>query len=146
MTSPGPQSRIHARLAALVATPASKTAPPAGRPREDARAEPREKVYRFARLILGKESFVKCVILDLSRGGARVQYETFGAGLPEFVTLEFDASGIARKARVQWERDHQVGLAFVDPSRRIFGTRIAPPVRRRPPAIDSAPFDGKADR
>ena len=146
MAAPGAPSRIHARLAALAATPASKTAPPAVKTVEELREAPREKVYRFARLVLAGEAFVKCVVLDLSRGGARVQYDNFGAGLPEFVTLEFEASGIARKARVRWERDHQAGLAFIDPSRRIFGTRANPPARNRFRTTESALATGEALR
>jgi hypothetical protein len=145
MTATGAQSRIHARLAALAATPASKTAPPEVRSVEELRGEPREKVYRFARLVLTGEMSVKCVVLDLSRSGARVQYDNFGAGLPEFVTLEFEASGISRKARVRWERDHQAGLAFVDPSRRIFGTRARPPVRNRFRPIEEDLATSEAD-
>ncbi len=138
MTAPSAPSRINARLAALAATPASKTAPPAISTRENLREEPREKVYRFARLVLTGEASVKCVVLDLSRGGARVQFDSIGAGLPEFVTLEFEASGITRRARVRWERDHQAGLAFIDPSRRIFGTRANPPARNQFLPIESA--------
>lgn len=146
MKEPGAPSRIQARIAALAATPASKTAPPVTKSREELRDQPREKVYRFARLVLAGEACVKCVILDLSHGGARVQFDNFGAGLPEFVTLEFEASGIARKARVRWERDHQAGLAFLDPSRRIFGTRANPRARNGFLAIDSASAIGGAGR
>ncbi len=140
MTAPSAPSRIQARLAALAATPASRTAPPpAGRPRQDLRQDPREKVYRFARLVLSGEASVECVVLDLSRGGARVQFNNFGAGLPEFVTLEIAVSGTSRRARVQWTRDHQAGLAFIDPSRRIFGTRISPTVHQGLLALERAP-------
>lgn len=117
------QARIQARIAALAATPASKSAPAIIANAKNSRAEPREKVYRFARLALPGGNSVKCVVLDLSRGGARVQFDSFGACLPQFVTLEFEASGVSHKARVAWERDHTAGLAFLDPSRRAFGTR-----------------------
>jgi hypothetical protein len=129
LTDSGGNSRIHARLAALAATPASKDAPATARRATESRTEPREKVYRFARLVLSGDRAVKCVVLDLSRGGARVQFDNFGAGLPEYVVLEFEASGVSRKARVSWERDHVAGLAFLDPSRRVFGNRLTPPAR-----------------
>lgn len=132
MTASGNQSRIHARLAALAATPASRVAPAAINRIDEARTDSREKVYRFARLILPGAVSVRCVVLDLSHGGARVQFDGCGAGLPEYVTLEFDASGVSRKARVAWERQHLAGLAFLDSSRQIFGTRFKSTVRERP--------------
>ncbi len=146
VTAPGAQSRILARVAALAAMPASRTAPPAAKSGEELREEPREKVYRFARLALGGEASIKCIVLDLSRGGARVQFDPFGAGLPEFVTLEIEASGVARKARVRWERDHRAGLAFIDPSSRIFGKRSNPSARRRFRTTGSALATAETDR
>lgn len=131
MAASGGQSRINARLAALAATPASKIAPATINRIEEARADAREKIYRFARLILPGAASVNCVVLDLSQGGARVQFDGFGAGLPEYVTLEFEASGVSRKARVAWERQHMAGLAFLDGSRRIFGTKFSSSARVR---------------
>lgn len=141
MSDSGGQSRINARLAALAATPASKSAPSTSNRIEEVRAVSREKVFRFARLILPGAATVKCVVLDLSQGGARVQFDGFGAGLPEYVTLEFEASGVSRKARVAWERQHTAGLAFLDGSRRTFGTKFssAARVKSHPTMNESSP-------
>lgn len=125
MAESGGQSRINARLAALAATPASKGAPATINRKDETRTHARAKVYRFARLVLPGSASVNCVVLDLSQGGARVQFDGIGAGLPEYVTLEFEASSISRKARVAWERHQMAGLAFLESSKQVFGTRFS---------------------
>ncbi len=119
-------TRFGARLAAIAARPASAIAPPiARRLINEGRDEHREKVYRFARLRLPDNGVLNCIVLDLSRGGARVKVDGCAEGLPEYLMLEFEASGVTKRARVAWEREHTVGLQFLDPSQRIFGCRAA---------------------
>lgn len=136
MTASDSPTRIEARLAALAATPASRSAP-ATSPRRaaaaEARGEGREKVYRSGRLQISPNASIACVVLDLSRGGARVQYDPARIGLPEFLSLEFDASGVIKRARVIWQKDNFAGLAFLDPTRKVFGERSSPF-----PALDQA--------
>jgi hypothetical protein len=117
-------NRIGERLAGIAARSASVVVPPivSRKPQQD-RGEPREKVYRFARLRLPDDGVINCVVLDLSRSGARVKFESVGKGLPEYVVLEFEASGVTKRARVAWERDLVAGLQFLDPTQRIFGCR-----------------------
>ena len=127
---PEPVFKIEARLAAIAARPASAFIPPIShKQKSEDRSEPREKVYRFGRLRLATGAAISCVVLDLSRSGARVRFEDAAEGLPELVTLEFEASGVAKRARVAWERDKMAGLQFLDPTKRIFGHRMSPPIR-----------------
>lgn len=127
-----PALKIDARLAAIAARPASAEIPPIthNRKRTD-RTDLREKVYRFGHLQFPSGAVISCIVLELSRGGARVKFEEAAEGLPELVTLEFEASGVCKRARVAWERDKMAGLQFLDPTKRIFGVR-APSVKQAP--------------
>jgi hypothetical protein len=105
-------TRIAQRLATLAAKPATNGEDAARTDRANERAEPREQVYRFGRLLYGQNVEMKCIVADISEGGARVKFDVTSEGLPEYVVLKFEATGQTRRARVVWQRDHSAGLSF----------------------------------
>lgn len=80
----------------------------------------RVPVYREGRLILTGGSHLRCVIVDLSRNGARIELDS-ESGLPEFVSLKVVVTDEVRRARVAWTRENTAGLSFVMGQRGEFG-------------------------
>ena len=79
---------------------------------EDLRAHPRAEVTRRGMVVHQPtgESF-KCVIVDVSVGGARLQI--YAEGLPEGdLTLVDAVTGTVHELRVAWRRGDLVGVAF----------------------------------
>lgn len=87
---------------------------------ETTRIDPRVPVYREGRLILTGGSHLRCVIVDLSRNGARIELDS-ESGLPEFVSLKVVVTDEVRRARVAWTRENTAGLSFVMGPRGEFG-------------------------
>ncbi len=75
------------------------------------RRNPRKSVFLQARLITESLTRIRCQVIDLSADGARVVLDRDHDVTP-FVTLRFDRSGVARKARVAWRYQNELGLAF----------------------------------
>ncbi|MEX0644023.1 MAG: PilZ domain-containing protein [Parvularculaceae bacterium] len=101
---------ISKRLAAITnASPVDwKGASAKQRPK---RVEQRQTVFRFARVILGDRSQVKCIIKDVSARGAKIVLE--GAHpLPSRITLKIDQTGQVKPAAVVWQKELEAGLAF----------------------------------
>jgi hypothetical protein len=75
------------------------------------RAEDRQSVFRFARVILADRSQVKCIIKDVSARGAKIVLE--GAHpLPSRINLKIDQTGQVKSAAVVWQKELEAGLAF----------------------------------
>lgn len=104
-------TRIAERIALIAAKPAVEFAQET-RPARNGRLEERRPVYRFARLILADRFELNCVIIDMSDSGARVRFDGASDGLPEYLLLKLEASGVTKRARVVWQRDHSAGLSF----------------------------------
>lgn len=107
------KNRISERLAAIkTASAAQFDAPEPPRATRAKRAAERQTVYRFARLVLPDRSVVKCIMKDISTGGAKVIIE--GAiAMPPKVLLKVDQTGVTKRARVAWQKDTEVGLQFI---------------------------------
>lgn len=107
-------NRIAERLAAIKSAAPSVTEariPPPKRRGPPERDE-RGAVFKPGKLYLSKTDLVRCVIRNVSGGGAYVHLE--GAHpLPPIVVLHFDQTGVVKKARVAWQKETEAGLAYV---------------------------------
>ncbi|MAW78652.1 MAG: hypothetical protein CMI63_00295 [Parvularcula sp.] len=74
--------------------------------------EKREAVFRPGKIYLSKSDQVRCVIRNVSDGGAYVHLEGMQP-LPPIVMLRFDQTGVVKKARVAWQNEIEAGLAFM---------------------------------
>lgn len=101
---------ISKRLAAITTAKPVDWKGPAGKQRPK-RAEERQSVFRFARVILADRSQVKCIIKDVSTRGAKIVLE--GAHpLPSRIQLKIDQTGQTKPAAVIWQKELEAGLAF----------------------------------
>lgn len=75
--------------------------------------EERKDVFRSGKIYTAKNSFLPCVIRDLSEHGARVSMEA-AYGLPEIIVLRIDQTGVVKKAKVIWREDNDIGLQFLE--------------------------------
>lgn len=75
------------------------------------RKSPRKPVYLKAQLRTENYTRIRCHVVDLSADGARVALDADHEVTP-FVTLKFERSGVAKKARVAWRHNNELGLAF----------------------------------
>jgi hypothetical protein len=123
------QDRLTKRLSAIstakpVDASAAPPSSPASRPR---RKEPREPVYRFARIATGRNTVIKCIIRDISPSGARIAMEG-SFELPAEVIIATD-TGRRLRARVAWRSENEAGLCFLGEAPRepapAQGLRIA---------------------
>lgn len=82
------------------------------------RSEPRHRVARSATISEHNAPRpIPCVVLDISKGGARLELPNNG-GIPHRFMLNFELDGEERLCEVVWRKDTSVGVRFVDPSRR----------------------------
>lgn len=103
--------RLQKRLSAITAPrPPSFPAPPPPNPRHR-RAEVREATYRFARIVVGRQAILQCIVKDMSSSGARVALEG-ATELPDEVILVIDQCGRRFRARVAWRAETEAGLCF----------------------------------
>ncbi|GJL93331.1 MAG: hypothetical protein DHS20C04_29900 [Hyphococcus sp.] len=106
--------RIAERLAAIKS--AAPTITNAGIPEAKRRGPPtrevREPVFRPGKVYLSKTDHLRCVIRNVSDGGAYVHLEGVHP-LPAIVILRFDQTGVTKKARVAWQNETEAGLAYV---------------------------------
>lgn len=107
------KDRINARLAAIkTASTARFDAPEPPRTSRQKRASDRRSVYRFARVVLPDRSILRCIMKDISAGGAKIILE--GAiTIPPRVLLKIDQTGETKRANVAWQKDSEVGLEFI---------------------------------
>ena len=76
------------------------------------RSAPRHRVLKGGQIRFG-QSAIDCVIRDLSATGARIKINS-PLWYPDAFTLVLTADGTARKCRVVWRGDREIGLAFED--------------------------------
>ena len=82
-------------------------------PFADRRSSPRKKVLRPARVFFtDKQSLVDCTILDLSDGGAKLEF-TARQVLPRTFDLQMQNGAIYR-CEVRWAKDNFFGVRFLD--------------------------------
>jgi hypothetical protein len=82
---------------------------------EDRREHPREVVNLRARALYGpkRELWADCTIVDLSKGGAKLQISEIYP-LPGRFRLMQVKGGIVYEARLRWRRGDLTGVAFDD--------------------------------
>jgi hypothetical protein len=79
-------------------------------------AAPRVRVSWKVRAITStSESFVTCVVQDVSSGGARLSVP-IDAELPDQFRLHFPLRDITHDVQVRWRGTGEIGVAFVDSS------------------------------
>lgn len=80
---------------------------------EDRRAHPREVVNLWARALYGpkRELWADCTIVDLSKGGAKLQISEIYPLPGRFHLLQV-RGGIVYEARLRWRRGDLTGVAF----------------------------------
>ena len=81
---------------------------------QDRRKAQRQIVYRAAKIQSHDGAFVRdCLVTDMSEGGVRLFAE--GGETPaEFILLFGDLGGTARKCRLVWRLDSEIGAEFVE--------------------------------
>lgn len=106
--------RIAKRLAAIkgAAAPVTDARIPEAKRRGPPQREQRDSVFRPGKVYVSKSEHVRCVIRNVSGGGAYLHLEGFHP-LPPVVVIHFDQTGVVKKARVAWQRETEVGLAYV---------------------------------
>ena len=112
-------TRLAQRLAAIAAQPPIQVETIAAGG-DETRLDPRQSVFRFARIMLADRSEVSCIVTDISAGGARIMLEG-ACALPEWVKLKLVLTGEIRRARVAWQRERAAGLSFHAERRPNFG-------------------------
>jgi hypothetical protein len=84
-------------------------------PFADRRSSVRRKVMRAARvLITERQSLIDCTILDLSEGGAKLEFASRPM-LPRTFDLQMQNGAIYR-CEVRWAKDNFFGVRFLDDS------------------------------
>jgi hypothetical protein len=80
-------------------------------------------MHRRAEVVFGApEPPARCVIHDLSDGGARISFDTPVANLPRIFTLVLFKNNAQRNCRVVWAKDRFVGVKFVS---EWFGAKLS---------------------
>ena len=79
----------------------------------DRRESPREDTNLRARVFYGPgmAHWADCSIVDLSKGGARLQISSIYPLPPRFVVLQLQG-GVAYDVRTRWRRGDMTGVAF----------------------------------
>ncbi len=107
-------NRIAERLAAIKSAAPKVTEARIPQLKKGGRADrdARGAVFKPGKIYLTKTDQLRCVIRNVSNGGAYVHLE--GAyPLPPVVVLHFDQTGVVKKARVAWQKETEAGLAYV---------------------------------
>jgi hypothetical protein len=80
---------------------------------EDRRNQTRKKVEKAGRVIFnGSQGIVDCIILDISEGGAKLQFPGRQV-LPRTFTLQLH-DGTVTECEVRWAKDSFFGVRFLD--------------------------------
>jgi hypothetical protein len=76
----------------------------------DRRSSPRKKTLKGARIVWSTGAPVRCVIRNLSEGGAKIDVP---CAVPGTFDLVFDSDQSRRRCRVVWCRENQIGVQFL---------------------------------
>lgn len=74
---------------------------------------PRENVFRTGKIYTRKDNYYRCVIINQSSTGVLARMEGEYA-VPKIVIFRFLQTGITKKARVAWQDEGDLGLAFLE--------------------------------
>jgi hypothetical protein len=82
-------------------------------PFADRRSSTRKKIFREARVFFNdRQSLIDCTILDLSDGGAKLEFADRQV-LPRTFDLQMQNGAIYR-CEVRWAKDNFFGVRFLD--------------------------------
>ncbi len=73
----------------------------------------RETVFRSGKIYTRKDDFYRCMIINQSSTGVLARMEGEYA-LPNIVIFRFIQTGVTKKARIVWQDEGDVGLAFLE--------------------------------
>ena len=76
------------------------------------RKNPRSRVLKGAKLVLGTSSVIDCVVRNVTNAGARVQIANT-VELPEALGLTFDGGFSIRPCRIVWRTVTETGIEFL---------------------------------
>lgn len=110
---PPPPPNLSDRIRSAVARPATPPAPLPPPPSKRQQRAERERIYRQATLVFGDGHRMAVVVKDVSATGARVEFFQH-IRLPEEVLFVEATMRLRKRARVVWQEDGTVGLAFLD--------------------------------
>lgn len=80
----------------------------------DRRKEPRQRTVRAAITSFeGQVSPIPCVLLDISKSGARLHAHE-PAELPERFQLQIESDSTTHTCEVVWRNGNEIGVKFVD--------------------------------
>ena len=107
-------NRIAERLAAIknAAPTVTEARLPAMKKRRRPERDERGAVFKPGKLYISKTDHLRCVIRNVSGGGAYVHLEGVHP-LPSVVVLKFNQTGVVKKARVAWQNETEAGLAYL---------------------------------
>lgn len=79
----------------------------------DRRAHPRRKILETGRVIFDdSQSMIDCSILDISEGGAKLEFPNRQV-LPRTFVLQLGDGSVTR-CEVRWAKDNYFGVRFLD--------------------------------
>lgn len=86
--------------------------------KEERRGGERKPVYKKAKFFLDHlNASVECIVLDVSRSGARLRVDD-SLALPDEFDLLLSYQGERQRVRVRWRRQKEIGVEFVKPRSR----------------------------
>jgi PilZ domain len=72
----------------------------------------RTRVFKGAKLLLGKLSVIDCVVRNITSAGAGVELPN-ALDLPETLDVTFDGSHSFRRCRCVWRKLTRIGVEFI---------------------------------
>jgi len=82
-------------------------------PYADRRSSPRKKVLKSGKVIFNdSQSMIDCTILDISEGGAKLEFPSRQV-LPRTFVLQLGDGSVTR-CEVRWAKDNFFGVRFLD--------------------------------
>ena len=108
------EDRMARRIAQICsAKPVSTPLPLPPRCSQSRNRPERETVFYLASIYTREDTFIRCVVNDVSDTGACLTLKTFQA-LPHLVIVKLDHDGVRKRVRVVWQKGRIVGVAVSD--------------------------------
>ena len=79
---------------------------------QERRKRPRLRVFKSAKLVLGKSSVFDCVVRDLTDVGARIEIPN-AIDLPKKLGMTFDGGRLIRTCRLVWRKLTGAGVELI---------------------------------
>lgn len=107
-----PAQQAAAPLCARQSGPLSGPLSAPARQKRPRRGEERVKTFKPGKLVFGRGAEMRCVVSDVSGGGARIMMDR-GDEPPDRVTLILDHAPLPRPARIAWRGEKEYGLCYL---------------------------------